>query len=133
MIKKTIKYVDFNGDERVEDLYFNLSSAELAMMELEVPLGLSNYLNNIVEAEDVGKIAEMFCKIIEKSYGFKSEDGRRFIKNKEATESFMQSAAYSELFMSLISNDKSAADFINGIVSPTVKKAHNKKDVSVFD
>lgn len=133
MIKKRIKYVDFNGDEVIEDLYFNLSQAELAMMELETPGGLSNYLNDIVEAKDVGKIAEIFCNIIEKSYGLKSEDGKRFIKNKEVTENFMQSAAYSELFMSLISDDNSAADFIKGVISPVVKKSTNKKDGSVFD
>ena len=29
MIKKTVKYEDFNGVERSEDLYFNLTKTEL--------------------------------------------------------------------------------------------------------
>lgn len=29
MLKKTITYNDYNGNERTEDLYFNLSQAEV--------------------------------------------------------------------------------------------------------
>ena len=29
MLKKTIKYTDYNGVERTEDFYFNLSKAEI--------------------------------------------------------------------------------------------------------
>ena len=34
MLKKTIKYTDYNGEEQTEDFYFNLSKAELTEMEL---------------------------------------------------------------------------------------------------
>lgn len=36
MLKKDIKYADFNGVEREESYYFNLSKAELMEMELEI-------------------------------------------------------------------------------------------------
>ena len=34
MLKKTIKYTDYNGQQREEDFYFNLNKAELAEMEM---------------------------------------------------------------------------------------------------
>lgn len=34
MLKKTIKYVDYNDEEREEDFYFNLTKAELTQMQL---------------------------------------------------------------------------------------------------
>ena len=44
MIKKTIKYVDFNGVERTEDHYFNLTKAEITEMQLGVKGGLDKYI-----------------------------------------------------------------------------------------
>jgi hypothetical protein len=46
----------------------------------------------------------------------KSPDGKRFIKNDEMREEFQQTAAYSALFMELATDDKAAADFVNGII-----------------
>ena len=34
MVKKTIKYSDYNGNEIEEDFYFNLSKVELLEMEM---------------------------------------------------------------------------------------------------
>ena len=42
MLKKTIKYTDYDGNEREEDFYFNLSKAEITEMELSN----SRYINN---------------------------------------------------------------------------------------
>ena len=35
MLKKTITYEDFNGVERKEDFYFNLSKAEIMEMQFD--------------------------------------------------------------------------------------------------
>ena len=64
----------------------------------------------------------VFEKIITGSYGKKSEDGRRFIKSPELTEEFLQSAAYSALFMELISPDSefTPIDFIKGVLPASI-------------
>lgn len=116
MIKQTIKYTDYNGVERTEDFYFNLTKAELTQMELEMPGGMSNVLNRIVKEERVPELIKIFKDLILRSYGVKSDDGKRFIKNKEVLDEFVQSEAYSELYMKLVTDAKAAADFINGIV-----------------
>ena len=54
--------------------------------------------------------------IILKSYGVKSPDGRRFIKNQEVRDAFVQTEAYSQLFMELATNAQAASDFVAGII-----------------
>lgn len=122
MIKKTINYVDYNGTDRTEDFYFNLSKAEIAEMELSTIGGLSEKIKRIVESKDQAEIVKEFKRIITKSYGIKSQDGKRFIKSKELTEEFMQTEAYSKLFMELATNEDAASSFIQGIIPKNLNK-----------
>ena len=116
MLKKTIKYTDYNGKEREEDFYFNLTKAEVTEMELSEAGGLTTTIDTIVKTEDGKKMVAIFKDLILKSYGQKSEDGRRFIKNDELRDAFAQTEAFSELFMELSSNAEAAAAFVNGII-----------------
>ena len=116
MLKKTIKYVDFNGVEQSEDHYFNLSKAEVAELELSTKGGLAESLKELVASEDGAAIVGKFKEIILMAYGIKSPDGRRFIKTDELTTEFTQTNAYSELFMLLATNAEEAAAFMNGVV-----------------
>lgn len=116
MIKKTIKYVDFKGNEREEDFYFNLSRPELMEMELTTKGGMSDYLQRIVKAQSKEELIKWFRIIILKSYGEKSEDGRRFIKSEELSTAFSQTGAFEKLYMELVSDDKKASEFINAII-----------------
>lgn len=122
MLKKTVKYTDYNGVERTEDFYFNLSKAEVTEMELSVSGGFSKMLEEVVSTNDNARIVEIFKELVLKSYGEKSEDGRRFVKSKELSEAFSQTEAYSELFMELALDEKAAADFINGIMPSDLNK-----------
>ena len=115
MLKKTIKYTDYDGNEREEDFYFNLSKAEVTEMELSKEGGMSEYIKKISATQNAPELIKLFKEIITKSYGEKSLDGKRFIKNKELTEAFIQTEAYSELFIELASNSDAASAFINGI------------------
>ena len=116
MLKKTIKYTDYDGNEREEDFYFNLNKAEVTEMELSKQGGLSEYIKRIVAAQDAPSLIELFKELICKSYGEKSLDGKRFVKSKELTEEFTQTEAYAELFVELASNAEEATKFVNGIM-----------------
>nr|DAQ67649.1 MAG TPA: hypothetical protein [Caudoviricetes sp.] len=116
MLKETIKYTDFNGVEREEDFYFNLTKAEITEMEMSVDGGLVERINKIVQAKDAKEIVKIFKTIVLDAYGEKSADGRRFIKTPELREAFSQTMAYSNLFMELATNDVKAAAFIKGIM-----------------
>lgn len=116
MLKKTITYTDYNGVERTEDHYFNLSKAELIMMESSVAGGMKQQLEKIVQTQDSVEIMRVFQNLIHKAYGEKSPDGRRFVKSDELSTAFEQTEAYSELIMEIMSNPDKASAFINGII-----------------
>lgn len=116
MIKWKIKYVDYNGDEQEEDFYFNLNKAEVMEMDLSANGAYSEYLQRIVDQRDGKKIAEEFKRLILKSYGEKSPDGRRFVKSEEKSNEFMQTEAYSELYMQLATEPGAAEKFVAGVL-----------------
>lgn len=129
MIAKTIKYKDFNGTEREEKFYFNLTKAEVTEMELSTSGGLAESIKQIVAAQDTPAIIKVFKDLILKAYGEKSLDGKRFRKlddngNPLAT-AFSETEAYSTLFMELATDDKAAAEFVNGIIPSDLNE---KKD-----
>lgn len=118
MYKKTIKYTDYNGVEREEDFYFNLTQAEVAEMELSTTGGLNEYIQKIVKADNRPELVRLFKELILKAYGEKSDDGKRFIKRRNGyylSEDFEQTEAYSILFMELASDTDAATAFVNGI------------------
>lgn len=123
MLKKTITYTDYNGNERTEDFYFNLTKAEIMEMELGTTGGLSEMIQRIVSAQDAPAIIKIFKELVLKAYGQKSADGKRFIKSDELSTEFAQTEAYSQLFMELATDADAAAKFVNGIV-PQMEQTH---------
>lgn len=127
MLKKTITYTDYNGAERTEDFYFNLSKAEITEMEMGVKGGLTETITRIVAAQDSPAIIKIFKDLILKAYGVKSPDGKRFEKSPELSAEFSQTEAYSNLFMELAFDANKAAEFINGIVPADLAKEAAKE------
>lgn len=129
MIKKTIIYTDYNGNERTEDAYFNLSKAEIMEMEMSTAGGFAETIQKIVKAQDSPAIIKIFKELILKAYGEKSADGRRFMKVDEngtpLNIAFSQTEAYSNLFMELATDADAASEFINGIMPSDAAVASN--------
>lgn len=119
MFKHEIKYTDYNGVERKEQIYFNLSKAELMEMELSTKNGVDEMLRMMIATNDNEKIVQIYKNLILKSYGIKSEDGRRFIKTQQLRDDFEQSEAYSEFFMQILTDKDLQTKFINGVISGT--------------
>lgn len=122
MLKKTITYTDYNGNERTEDFYFNLSRAEIMEMEMSTTGGLAEMITRIVAAQDQPAIIKIFKDLVLKAYGEKSADGKRFVKSDEIAAGFSQTEAYSILFMELATDADAAAKFVNGIVPADMSK-----------
>lgn len=124
MYCEKVTYTDFDGNEREEELRFNLTQAELLEWELTTEGGMQKLLETIVAEKDKVKLAEMFRIIILKAYGVKSADGKRFIKTIDGhsvSEDFVQTQAYSDFMMSLFTNPQKQIDFVNAIVPPIPK------------
>ena len=108
--------MDFNNEEREEDFYFNLNEAELAEMQLTTDGGMDEKIQKIIDAKDTKEIIALFKDLLLKSYGVKSADGKRFVKNQEIRDAFEFSAAYPVLFMQLATDAEAASAFVNGIL-----------------
>ncbi len=100
MLKKTIKYTDYNNAERTEDFYFNLSKAEVMEMEMTTTGGLAEQITKIIAAQDNPSIIKIFKNLVLKSYGEKSPDGKRFIKNDECRISVHNGRSYRSIELS---------------------------------
>lgn len=137
MIKRTVTYEDFNGVTHTEDLYFNLTKTEMSKIVLEEakfdPDGnqdeesmnaFSDRLREIGRSGDGKKIIDMFEWLLKISYGEKSEDGRRFVKNDEVYEDWRYSASYDQFWQDLmLSETGDMVEFINGIIPADLMKA----------
>lgn len=127
MFVKEVTYTDYNGNQRTETLYFNLTKSEMTQMNLAQEGGLDTYIKRIMETQNGQEIIDMFDLILSKSYGQKSLDGRRFIKSPELYQEFKETEAYNEFFFELITDSEKAADFVNGVVSSITEDKAFKK------
>lgn len=117
MVKETVTYTDFDGNEQTDTLRFHLSKIELVELEAQMPGGMSAFFEKVLKENDRKEIFKWFKEIVIMAYGVKSLDGKNFVKNDKIREDFKSSAAFSEFMMTLIQggNDKMTA-FINGII-----------------
>ena len=139
MIKETVTYTDFNGEEKTEDLYFNLSRAELLRYNLSQEGGFEGALKRILGLSDTDSVSENNQEIVNNmdadkltqlfdwvewfigiSYGIKTDDGR-FVKSEKIKEEFLSSEAYSELLMKLATDPSKANEFSRGIIGEASK------------
>lgn len=127
MLKKAITYVDYNGVERTESFYFNLSKAELIEMEYGTVGTFTSMVQNIIDAQDEPELIKLFKSLILKSYGKKSADGRRFEKSEEISKDFSETEAYVILFMELARDSKAASEFVNGLIPADIDRGELKK------
>lgn len=126
MLKKSITYTDFEGNEVTEDFYFHLSKADLVEMEVSYKGGLSAWLKEIAKSDDAKSLVAEFKKLILMSYGVKSPDGKRFVKTQDLRDSFMATEAYSSLFIELCTDAQAAAAFVNGIIPQNLDRDMEK-------
>lgn len=127
MLKKTITYTDFDGNERTEDFYFNLSKSEIILLETTTPGGYVTMLQRIIDSKDNIELMNVFTDLIKKSYGVKSEDGKRFIKNEQVLDDFLSSAAFDEMFTEFFTTENAAAEFAQGIIPKNLADGAAKK------
>lgn len=124
MIKETLNYVGYDGEEVVEEARFNMELVEVLEWEASMPGGLENYLKEIRETEDKKKTFDFIKELIARSYGVLV--GNKFEKKPEHLEEFMQTPAYSQFFMKLAVDADAANAFLKGVI-PQIPEEMEKK------
>ena len=130
MYKKTVTYEDYKGNTRTEDFYFNLNKAELVELELSTKGGLTVMMDRIIAAQDNATLFKIFKDLVSKSYGVLSDDGRKFVKNQEVLDDFMQTEAYSIIFSELATNEEAAAEFFNNVIPQNLAKELTEEEAN---
>ena len=125
MFKHTVKYVDFDGNNREEDLYFHLSPAEMTQFEYSVKGGMRNLLEKAIKDQDGPTLMKFFVRIVEMAYGRKTNDGRRFEKSREIYDDFAQTNAYNALFMELVTDENFTKKFVDAVFPDMTPYAAN--------
>lgn len=142
MISKTINYVDYDGEKASEKAYFDMTNIEMTKFVLKYgnkETSLRNYIKQIAEDNNTKGLFELIEDLILSSYGVKSEDGKRFIKNKQKTEEFATSEPYSILFEELFNDPDGFIDFVaglnssNGIDKAALKAQAEKEAAALVD
>lgn len=116
MLKETITYVDYEGNEQTRDFFFHLTKTEVIKMENSEVGGLTKLFGKIVQENDQPKIIKYFDQFIALAYGEKSADGQRFVKSEELSKAFFECPAYDVLFQRLMADTKAITDFVNAII-----------------
>lgn len=117
MYSRTIKYEDYDGNQREKKCFFHLNQAEIIKwLTTSGDYTLDKLLEKLMKERNGKEIMRIFDDLIRRSYGEKSLDGDRFIKTQELVDSFVQTEAYSVLFTELVTDAKKAAEFVNGII-----------------
>lgn len=127
MLKITKTYEDWNEIEVTSDFYFNLTEAEITELQIGTVGGFAETIEKIINAKDQSELIKIFKDLVLLAYGEKSADGKRFMKNDEVKQGFVENPAYSIIFMELVSDSEKAAAFINGIMPKSVDKAEFQK------
>ena len=131
MLVKKIAYKDFDGNDRNETFYFNLTKAEALELEMEEKGGLISLILTMIEEQNTPKLFKLFKKLIGLSIGKKSNDGRNLVKGEAIADDFFTTNAYDVLMMEIMRNPESAADFVNGIIPQDI--ADEAKNYEVKD
>lgn len=121
MLKQTITYEDFNGEEQTDTLFFNLTKAEMMDLfdikpQLEAWVEKTSGPQRELSVSEIREFLGIIKYLVEKSYGVKSDDGKRFVKTPELFQEFQQSAAYDTFLFSLFEKIENATGFMVNIM-----------------
>lgn len=129
MYMKTVKYTNFNGEEKTKEVYFHLSKPELMEMEIATSGSMSDRIKSALASKNDESLFMMFKEFLFKAYGVKSVDGEQFEKSEELSRKFEQSPVYDALYMELCTNTDAAIEFFTGIVPKDLADKIDTKDI----
>lgn len=138
MLKEMISWKGFDGKPATRTLYFNLTRYEIAHdMELEVleqrfkrfqedVIGDNPEPERDMTPPEIREMLDIFKVIIKHSYGVRSQDGKKFSKNEEIWNDFVDTGAFDAFIWYMFEDANRANAFMNGIWPEEVREAAAK-------
>lgn len=110
-----VKYTDIDGEEVEGTWWFHMSQADAVRLNMMAEGGdLREVLKEIAKDTNGKRVLANFDMLVKHSVGIR--DGKRFIRNQEIVDEFVQTGAYDKIFMDLVTNAEFAAEFVNGLL-----------------
>jgi hypothetical protein len=120
MIKKEIKFYDFEDHEVTETHYFHLTKIEILEWNKEAGGangGLQKVLEDIQASKDPLEVISLIGEIIQRSYGRKDPNSpTNFIKDETEQKIFVKSLQGEALLSDLLNSPETLFDFVYGII-----------------
>lgn len=124
MIKKTITYEDYNGEERTKDFYFHMNQVEFSKLNGEIPGGIEKRMQKVIEDRDEDALLRIIDLMVSRGYGEFNDDDE-FTKvgrnGRPLYEKFINTDAYDQLIIELIQNENNIAEFLRGMMPKKVQ------------
>ena len=130
MIKKDLKYKDYDGNEVEETAYFHLPEPSLVELQFSFTEGLEKGMADMMERDDKVEILRFFKKIVLMAYGIrKGEKNERFAQSEEIAEAWSETNAYNTLYMELFTNSNAAVEFLKGALPGDMASAISEQEL----
>lgn len=131
MIKKTITFEDYEGEQRTKDFYFHMNQVEFAKLNGEVPGGLEHRINEIIQDQDQDAMLRIIDLLVSRSYGERDSEDGSFTKvgknGRPLFEKFINTSAYDNLIIELVSGEKNILNFLSGIMPKSIQEKLNEE------
>lgn len=131
MLKRTLKFKNYDGEDREFTAYFHISEGELVewMVRKDTDGGetdIKALLQKVVDSKNGGQLMDAFTDIVKLAYGVKTDSGG-FRKTDQVFQDFRDSGAWHDFLMDLLTDANKSAEFINGILPADILKAATEK------
>ena len=139
MIKMNVSAETFDGDMVTETLWFHMNKVDLIELQQSEPGGFTDTLQAFMSRKpedwtmkDKFKLFDFFRTMVDKAYGEKSSDGKRFRKSPEILANFKDSIFYDEFVLSLLEDEEKSIKFFNGVMPKALIEQAKKERPDVF-
>ncbi len=121
MLIRDITYQDGDGNTITETFHFHLTIREFVKLIGGNESSTIEEALKELESKSIKEQVLEFDDFILSSYGVRSEDKKRFIKNDELREQFADSFAYDALFTEFVMSETAANDFIMALLPENLR------------
>lgn len=139
MIKMNVSAETFDGDMVAETLWFHMNKVDLIELQQSEPGGFTDTLQAFMSRKpedwtmkDKFKLFDFFRTMVDKAYGERSSDGKRFRKSPEILANFKDSIFYDEFVLSLLEDEEKSIKFFNGVMPKALIEQAKKERPDVF-
>lgn len=139
MIKMNVSAETFDGDMVTETLWFHMNKVDLIELQQSEPGGFTDTLQAFMSRKpedwtmsDKFKLFDFFRTMVDKAYGERSSDGKRFRKSPEILANFKDSIFYDEFVLSLLEDEEKSIKFFNGVMPKSLIEQVKKARPDVF-